>query len=83
MKKLNATNAIAILSLGLVLSVVVAGCGGNDSVESPVTKNATAGSDGGKGGGSTTSDPKTGISDGGKGGGSTAITDASLNFNLP
>ncbi len=98
MKKLNATNAIAILSLGLTLSVVVAGCGGNDSAESAVTKNAKAGSsgggattsdtktgisDGGKGGGATTSDTKTGISDGGKGGGSTAITDASLNFNLP
>ena len=40
MKKLNATNAIAILSLGLILSVVVAGCGGNDSAESAVTKNA-------------------------------------------
>ena len=73
MKKLNATNAIAILSLGLTLSVVVAGCGGgNDTAESAVTKNAKAGSsDGGAGGGSTTSDTKTGISDGGAGGGST------------
>ena len=42
MKKLNATNAIAILSLGLIFSVVVAGCGGgNDTAESAVTKNAT------------------------------------------
>jgi len=73
MKKLNATNAIVILSLGLTLSVVVAGCGGgNDTGESAVTKNAKAGSsDGGAGGGSTTSDTKTGSSDGGAGGGST------------
>ncbi len=51
MKKLNATNAIAILSLGLTLSVVVAGCGGgNDTGESAVTKNAKAGgSNGGAG----------------------------------
>ena len=41
MKKLNATNAIAILSLGLTLSVVVAGCGGDsDTSESALTKNA-------------------------------------------
>jgi len=40
MKKLNATNAIVILSLGLTLSVVVAGCGGNDTTESALTKNA-------------------------------------------
>ncbi len=34
MKKLNATNAIVILSLGLTLSVFVAGCGGgNDTNE--------------------------------------------------
>ena len=33
MKKLNATNAIAVLSLGLILSVVVAGCGGDDTNE--------------------------------------------------
>ena len=39
MKKLNATNAIAVLSLGLTLSVV-AGFGGNDTPESAVTKNA-------------------------------------------
>ncbi len=84
MKKLNATKAIAILSLGLTLSVVVAGCGGNDTGESAVTKNAKAGgSNGGAGGGSTTSDTKTGISDGGKGGASTKITDASLNFTIP
>ncbi len=81
MKKLNATNAIVILSLGLTLSVVVAGCGGgNDTGESAVTKNAKAGgSNGGAGGGSTTSDTKTGISDGGKGGSSTKIKHASLN----
>ena len=41
MKKLNATNAIVILSLGLTLSVVVAGCGGDsDTSESALTKNA-------------------------------------------
>ena len=78
MKKLNATNAIAILSLGLTLSVVVAGCGGNDSAESAVTKNAKAGSsDGGAGGGSTKSatsnTAKAGSSDGGAGGGSTTV----------
>ena len=34
MKKLNATNANVILSLGLTLSVFVAGCGGgNDTNE--------------------------------------------------
>ena len=72
MKKLNATNAIAILSLGLTLSVVVAGCGGNDSAESAVTKNAKAGSsDGGAGGGTTKPDTKTGSSDSGAGGGAT------------
>ncbi len=72
MKKLNATNAIAILSLGLMFSVVVAGCGGNDTSESALTKNKALGSSvGGAGGGSTTSDTKTGISDGGKGGSST------------
>jgi hypothetical protein len=72
MKKLNATKAIAKLSLGLTLSVFVAGCGGNDTSESSLTKNKALGSsDGGKGGSSTTSDTKTGISDGGKGGGST------------
>jgi len=73
MKKLNATNAIAILSLGLMFSVVVAGCGGgNDTGESAVTKNAKAGSsDGGAGGGTTKSDTKAGSSDGGAGGGTT------------
>jgi len=73
MKKLNATNAIVILSLGLTLSVVVAGCGGgNDTGESAVTKNAKAGSsDGGAGGGSTTPDTKTGSSDSGAGGDTT------------
>jgi len=73
MKKLNATNAIVILSLGLIFSVVVAGCGGGNATgESAVTKNAKAGSsDGGAGGGTTKSDTKTGSSDGGAGGGST------------
>ena len=81
MKKLNATNAIVILSLGLTLSVVVAGCGGNDTSESALTKNAalsapstaakSGSSDGGAGGGSTTSDTKTGSSDGGAGGDTT------------
>ena len=78
MKKLNATNAIVIVSLGLTLSVVVAGCGGNDSAESAVTKNAKAGSsDGGAGGDSTKSatsnTAKAGSSDGGAGGGSTTV----------
>jgi hypothetical protein len=73
MKKLNATKAIAILSLGLTLSVVVAGCGGNDTSESALTKNAALGSsDGGAGGDTTKSAPtteaKAGISDGGQGG---------------
>jgi len=81
MKKLNATNAIAVLSLGLIFSVVVAGCGGNDTSESALTKNAalsapstaakSGSSDGGAGGGSTTSDTKTGSSDGGAGGDTT------------
>ena len=78
MKKLNATNAIVILSLGLTLSVVVAGCGGNDTSESAVTKNAKVGSsDGGAGGDSTKSatsnTAKAGSSDGGAGGGSTTV----------
>ncbi len=63
MKKFNATNAIVILSLGLIFSVVVAGCGGNDTTESALTKNKALGSSGGgKGGSSTTSDTKTGSS---------------------
>ena len=76
MKKLNATNAIVILSLGLTLSVVVAGCGGNDSAELAVTKNVVSqadlnGTDGGAGGGTTKPDTKTGSSDSGAGGGTT------------
>ena len=72
MKKLNAANAIAVLSLGLILSVVVVGCGGNDSAELAVTKNAKAGSsDSGAGGGTTKPDTKTGSSDSGAGGGTT------------
>jgi hypothetical protein len=84
MKKLNATNAIAVLSLGLIFSVVVAGCGGNDTSESALTKNAalsapstaakSGSSDGGAGGGSTTvAASAAGSSDGGAGGGSTTI----------
>ena len=41
MKKLNATNAIVILSLGLTLSVFVAGCGGNDTNELKVKNGVT------------------------------------------
>ena len=39
MKKLNATNAIVILSLGLTLSVVVAGCGGGNDTNKLKVKN--------------------------------------------
>ena len=39
MKKLNATNSIAILSLGLILSVFVAGCGGGNDTNELKTKN--------------------------------------------
>ena len=60
MKKLNATNAIAILALGLTLSVVVAGCGGgNDTAESAVTKNAALST--------TSTTAKAGSSNGGTG----------------
>ena len=41
MKKLNATNAIAILSLGLMFSVVVAGCGGGNDTNELKVKNGT------------------------------------------
>ena len=41
MKKLNATNAIAVLSLGLILSVVVAGCSGGNDTNELKTKNVT------------------------------------------
>ena len=41
MKKLNATNAIVILSLGLTLSVFVAGCGGGNDTNELKTKNVT------------------------------------------
>ena len=81
MKKLNATNAIVILTLGLTLSVVVAGFGGNDASESALTKNKSTAttskagsSDGGKGGGTTKTTLASGSSDGGKGGGSTTST---------
>ena len=39
MKKLNATNAIVILSLGLTLSVFVAGCGGGNDTNELKVKN--------------------------------------------
>ena len=84
MKKLNATNAIVILTLGLTLSVVVAGFGGNDASESALTKNKSTAttskagsSDGGKGGGTTKTTLASGSSDGGKGGGTTKTTLAS------
>lgn len=41
MKKLNATNAIVILSLGLTLSVFVAGCGGGNDTNELKVKNGT------------------------------------------
>ena len=75
MKKLNATNAIAILSLGLTLSVVVAGCGGgNDTAESAVTKNAKpekAGTTDGGAGGDSSKPEKAGTTDDGAGNGTT------------
>ena len=42
MKKLSTTNAIAILALGLTLSVFVAGCGGNDTNELKVKNGITS-----------------------------------------
>jgi hypothetical protein len=39
MKKLNATKAIAVLSLGLMFSVVVAGCGGGNDTNELKVKN--------------------------------------------
>ena len=88
MKTLNATNAIAILSLGLTLSVFVAGFGTNSvsadsltisssttAAKSPPTTVAKTGSkDGSKGNGKTKSTTKTGSSDGGKGNGKTKST---------
>jgi len=44
MKKLNATKAIAILSLGLMFSVVVAGCGGGNDTNELKVKNGTTSS---------------------------------------
>ena len=41
MKKLNSTNAIVILSLGLTLSVFVAGCGGGNDTNELKVKNGT------------------------------------------
>ena len=41
MKKLNATKAIAVLSLGLMFSVVVAGCGGGNDTNELKVKNGT------------------------------------------
>jgi len=88
MKKLNATKAIAKLSLGLVFSVVVAGFATNSvsadslsmsssttATKSPPTTVAKTGSkDGGKGNGKTKPTTKTGSSDGGKGNGKTKPT---------
>ena len=85
MKKLDATNAIAILSLGLTLSVVVAGFATNsvsaDSqlISTATTKAPKAGSsDSGAGNGTTKSTPttnaKTGSADGGTGNGTTKST---------
>ena len=85
MKKLDATNAIAILSLGLTLIVVAAGFGTNsvsaDSqlISTATTKAPKAGSsDSGAGNGTTKSAPttvaKTGSSDGGSGNGTTKTT---------
>ena len=45
MKKLNATNAIVILSLGLTLSVFVAGCGGGNDTNELKVKNGTTSKD--------------------------------------
>ena len=88
MKKSNATNAIAVLSLGLTLSVVVAGFATNSvsadslsmsssttATKSPPTTVAKTGSkDGGTGNGKTKPTTKTGSSDGGKGNGKTKPT---------
>ena len=85
MKKLDATNAIAILSLGLTLIVVAAGFGTNsvsaDSqlISTATTKAPKAGSsDSGAGNGTTKSAPttiaKTGSSDSGTGNGTTKST---------
>jgi hypothetical protein len=88
MKKLNATNAIAVLSLGLIFSFVVAGFATNSvsadslsmsssttAAKSPPTTVAKTGSkDGGKGNGKTKPTTKTGSSDGGKGNGKTKPT---------
>ena len=81
MKKLNASNAFAMLALGFTLVVVAAGFGTNsvsaDSqlMSTPTTKaTKTGSSDSGAGNGTTKSAPttiaKTGSSDGGSGNGS-------------
>ncbi len=81
MKKLDATNAIAILSLGLTLSVVGAGFGTNSvSADSQLISTATTkapktgSSDSGTGTGKTKSTTKTGSSDSGAGNGTTKST---------
>ena len=85
MKKLDATNAIAILSLGLTLSVVGAGFATNSvSADSQLFSTATTkapkagSSDSGAGNGTTKSAPttiaKTGSSDSGTGNGTTKST---------
>ena len=84
MKKLNTSNAFAMLALGFTLVVVAAGCGGNENTESALTKNAAlsapstaakAGSaDGGAGGSSpTVTASAAGSSDGGAGGSSSTV----------
>ncbi|MSZ98185.1 MAG: hypothetical protein F2583_04440, partial [Actinobacteria bacterium] len=81
MKKLNASNAFAMLALGFTLVVVAAGFGTNsvsaDSqlMSTPTTKaTKTGSSDSGAGNGTSKSAPttiaKTGSSDGGSGNGS-------------
>ena len=78
MKKLDVTNAIAILSLGLTLSVVGAGFATNSAsansltMTTPTTKAPKTGSsDSGTGSGKTKTTTKTGSSDSGAGTGTT------------
>ena len=81
MKKLDVTNAIAILSLGLTLSVVGAGFATNSvsanslTMTTPTTKAPKTGSsDSGTGSGKTKTTTKTGSSDSGTGSGKTKTT---------
>ncbi len=82
MKKLDVTNAIAILSLGLTLSVVGAGFATNSvsanslTMTTPTTKAPKTGSsDSGTGSGKTKTTTKTGSSDSGTGNGTTKSVD--------